>query len=150
MKALSLWQPHAQAIALRLKRYETRCWPTSYRGPLAIHAARKKFDHREYPSAYYQSVCIQLGRAGCPIYGLDYGRVVCLVDLVDCELAWKVARKIGPATEFWGDFRERGDDGKVRYAFRLENLRVIPGYLRPEVMGRQGLFDVPDEIGKLG
>lgn len=39
MKTLSLHQPWASAIALGLKRIETRGWRTSYRGPIAIHAA---------------------------------------------------------------------------------------------------------------
>ena len=41
MKALTLWQPWASLIALGEKRIETRCWQTSYRGELAIHAAAK-------------------------------------------------------------------------------------------------------------
>ena len=40
MKALTLTQPWATFVALGLKRIETRSWPTSYRGPLAIHAAK--------------------------------------------------------------------------------------------------------------
>lgn len=40
MKVLTLHQPYATAIALGHKRYETRSWWTSYRGPLAIHAAK--------------------------------------------------------------------------------------------------------------
>lgn len=40
MRAISLWQPWASAIALGSKRIETRSWSTSYRGPLAIHAAK--------------------------------------------------------------------------------------------------------------
>jgi hypothetical protein len=40
MKALSLWQPWASAIAVGAKRIETRHWQTSYRGPLLIHAAK--------------------------------------------------------------------------------------------------------------
>ncbi len=39
MKALSLHQPWASLIAIGAKRVETRHWTTSYRGPLAIHAA---------------------------------------------------------------------------------------------------------------
>ena len=35
MKAISLWQPWASAVALGSKRVETRSWSTSYRGPLA-------------------------------------------------------------------------------------------------------------------
>ena len=41
MKALSLWQPWASLVALRVKTIETRSWSTSYRGPLAIHAAKR-------------------------------------------------------------------------------------------------------------
>lgn len=40
MKALTLHQPWASAIPLGLKRIETRSWPTRYRRPLAIHAAK--------------------------------------------------------------------------------------------------------------
>lgn len=41
IKALSLWQPWASAIALGAKRIETRSWSTSYCGYVAIHAAKK-------------------------------------------------------------------------------------------------------------
>ncbi len=39
MKALTVWQPWATLVAIGAKRIETRSWSTSYRGPLAIHAA---------------------------------------------------------------------------------------------------------------
>lgn len=42
MKALTLHQPWASLIAIGAKRIETRSWATSYRGPLAIHAAARK------------------------------------------------------------------------------------------------------------
>lgn len=41
MKALTLWQPWASLIALGVKTIETRGWSTNYRGPLAIHAAKR-------------------------------------------------------------------------------------------------------------
>jgi hypothetical protein len=41
MKGLSMMQPHASAVALGLKRIETRSWPTRYRGLVAIHASRR-------------------------------------------------------------------------------------------------------------
>lgn len=41
MKAITIWQPYAQAIVLGLKKFETRSWPTKYRGKLAIHASLK-------------------------------------------------------------------------------------------------------------
>jgi hypothetical protein len=40
MKALTLYQPHATLVARGAKRIETRSWKTSYRGPIAIHAAK--------------------------------------------------------------------------------------------------------------
>ena len=145
MKALSLWQPHAQAIALGIKPFETRGWSTAYRGPLAIHAAKKPFRYQDYPLDYYQEVCRQLSRAGCPHYALDYGKIVCVVDVVDCVPVRTLRDRIGGA-EFWGDFRDVGDDGKKRYALKLACLRVIDAHKRPAVTGRQGFFNVPDSI----
>lgn len=40
MRALTLSQPWATAIALGVKHVETRSWRTTYRGPLLIHAAQ--------------------------------------------------------------------------------------------------------------
>lgn len=40
MKALTLWQPWASLVAVGAKTIETRSWRTSYRGRLAIHAAK--------------------------------------------------------------------------------------------------------------
>lgn len=41
MKAITLWQLWASLLACGAKKYETRSWATSYRGPIAIHAAKK-------------------------------------------------------------------------------------------------------------
>src|SRR6202030_2406661 len=41
MKALTLTQPWATLVAIGAKRIETRSWPTLYRGPLAIYAAKR-------------------------------------------------------------------------------------------------------------
>ena len=145
MKTLSLWQPHAQAISLSLKPWETRGWKTDYRGPLAIHAAKKPFRYQDYPIDYYHEVDKRFKAAGFPLYALDYGKVLCVVDLVDCVPTGKLRGRIGPC-EFWGDFRDKGHDGKDRYAFQLENVRLIPALKRPAVTGRQGFFNVPDEL----
>lgn len=40
MKALTLTQPWATLVSIGAKRIETRSWNTSYRGALAIHAAK--------------------------------------------------------------------------------------------------------------
>lgn len=40
-KTITLWQPYATLVATGIKQYETRSWPTNYRGPLLIHAAKR-------------------------------------------------------------------------------------------------------------
>jgi hypothetical protein len=145
MRTISLHQPHGQAVMLGIKPYETRGWSTDYRGPLAIHAAKKPFDYRQYPLDYYQEVGRRFKEVDFPLFALDYGKILCVVDLVDCVPVGKLRGRIG-RYEFWGDFRDRGDDGKERFAFKLENVRVIPAYKRPAVTGRQKWFDVPENI----
>jgi hypothetical protein len=137
-RALSLWQPHAQAVALEIKIYETRHWETEYRGPLVIHAAQKKFRHQDYPRDWYDDACTQLKRAGCPCYALNYGEALCLVDLVDCIPTEQIARMYRDPP-FWGDF------GPRRFAFKLENVRRIWPPLK--VTGRQKFFSVTIPAG---
>jgi hypothetical protein len=40
LRAVTLTQPWASLVAVGAKRNETRSWPTTYQGPLAIHAAK--------------------------------------------------------------------------------------------------------------
>lgn len=49
MKAISLWQPWASLVPAGAKPVETRSWSTSYRGPLAIHAAKTTDGFDELP-----------------------------------------------------------------------------------------------------
>ncbi len=42
LRAITLWQPYAQLIALGAKTIETRSWDTTHRGLLAIHAAKRE------------------------------------------------------------------------------------------------------------
>lgn len=44
MKALTLRQPYASLVSLGVKTIETRSWSTRYRGPLAIHAGKRRAD----------------------------------------------------------------------------------------------------------
>jgi hypothetical protein len=139
VKALSLWQPHAQAIALGLKTFETRHWSTRYRGPLAIHAARRAWTENEHEWDISARHKLKRRMEDCGRFGMEYGAVVCVVDLKDCVPTSMLRGHIDPDTEFWGDFSD-GDDGKGRYAFQLTRLCVLdePVYVR----GAQGLFEV--------
>lgn len=51
-KALSLLQPFAELVVIRSKHFETRSWPTKYRGELYIHASAKF--HSEYLELCYR------------------------------------------------------------------------------------------------
>jgi hypothetical protein len=155
MRAISLWQPHAEAIALGLKKFETRGW--SLRAgeiniPIAIHASLKKFREQDYEWSYFKEVKTRLSYANVPLWKLDYGKIVCICTFKHC---WKIAEdgdrwRHTFDGDFWGDFSSVGEDGKERYAFEISDLRNIPRIYRPEVKGHQGFFDVPNEIGLWG
>ncbi len=135
MKTLSLWQPHAQAIALGLKPWETRDWPTNYRGPLAIQAAKRRWDDSGPWHTDARRKLLSVSTFGLQ---LSYGAVVCVVDLVDCVRTSELRGQIG-CDEFWGDFSD-GEQGLGRYAFHLKNVRLVtPAF---SVRGQQGFFDV--------
>lgn len=144
MKALSLHQPYASAITLGLKRYETRSWFTKYRGPLVIHAALKEFKYNDYEREYFMEVCRQLKTVDCPHYALVYGCAVCVVDLVDCFRTIEIAPRLTQAQLFWGDFRDKDDKGRYRYAFQLENPRKL--WPPKRIKGMQRFFEIPDEV----
>jgi ASCH domain len=71
MKILSIRQPWAHLIVSGRKNIENRSWPTSYRGPVLIHASQK------------------VNRAACIERGLDpteleRGGVVGIAQIADC------------------------------------------------------------------
>lgn len=84
MKALTLWQPWAQLVAIGAKQFETRPWGTGYRGLLAIHAA-KATEHLGLvdKDPFASALCIpsNLGVDGTPI--LTLGAVIAIVRLVE-------------------------------------------------------------------
>lgn len=93
MKALTLTQPWATLVALGLKRFETRSWPTSYRGTLAIHAAKGMPKYARYALtdnwAVYTALCEHFDLR-CPtgqhlIELLPRGVVVARCQVVDCK-----------------------------------------------------------------
>lgn len=85
MRALSIRQPHAQAILAGMKLIEYRSWPTAHRGLLLIHAG-KALDREalaDYPAL--------------DVASLARGALVGAVDLVEVEpdgtggFAWSLA-----------------------------------------------------------
>ena len=130
MKAISLWQPWASAMALGWKRNKTRAWATKYRGPLLIHAAKKVIG---WPSFDIQSLFD--GIAFQPS-DLPRGVILCRVNLIDCK-------KIFIHNRPKGIERALGDYTPGRFMWITEKLQIFDPI---PFCGSQRFFDVPDEM----
>lgn len=116
MKALSLWQPWASLIADKRKPWETRGWEISYRGPLAIHAAKKVI----------REACIEFGYDPKTI---PTGAVLCTATLADCVQFPSPMAVPDP----YGDFTPG------RYGFLLKDIEVLAKPI--PAIGHQGLWN---------
>lgn len=147
MKAITLWEPWATFMALGLKKNETRHWPTNYRGPLLIHAAKRKMTEAEF-RRFRQIIDYEIGMDKLSygmLYNLQYGRIVCQVDLVDCK-------EITPAncpSEISTDWKERaeyqfGNYEPGRFMWVTNNLKMFDPAI--PYKGKQGFFFVPESV----
>lgn len=98
VKALSIMQPWAWLIVNRYKPLENRDWATSYRGPVAIHAGKKR-DAGAWRdvSAGYHPVTGSLASHFDHDKTIDLlGGIVGVADVVDCidasDSDWFVGR----------------------------------------------------------
>lgn len=138
IKALSLWQPWAEAIRVRAKQIETRHWLTRYRGWLAVHAAKKKIDKSDAGFNDFAEHWVgDLSR-------LDFGAVICVVKLSDCRPSEALREEITEDEYLWGNY----DDG--RWGWMLDAGPVIDINPAIPVIGHQGLFDweVPEAVAE--
>jgi len=123
MKALTIHQPWAWAIAAGHKRIENRSWRTNYRGPLLIHAGRSR-KLLDSGRAFIERIGIQVP----PTSRLAFGAIVGIAMLDRCV----------PLSAQSGDpFAE----GPVCWV--LSGARAITPI---PLDGAMGLFDVPEEI----
>lgn len=126
MRALTITQPFASLIAIGAKRIETRSWPTTYRGPLAIHAAKglgpvggpagllKLCDSEPFASA--------LADAALTAESLPLGAIVCTARLTDCVPM--TARRVAGVN---GTERAFGVWSLGRHAWHLDRVcRLTP------------------------
>lgn len=132
MRALSLWQPWASAVALGLKSIETRHWWTGCRGLLAIHAAKRwTLDEREDAAMFADKFDERLRTP-------PLGCIVATAMLVDCR---KTENLIGCISDTELAF---GNYAPGRYGFILEDVRPLP---RPVPWrGAQGFFEVDADV----
>jgi hypothetical protein len=130
MKTISLWQPWATLVALNLKRYETRSWATNYRGPLAIHAAKRPVDIDEWRGRIHSA----LKESGYGWYGekLPYGCIVCTVELTNVYRT-ETMLMTRDMDDYWF-----GDYSPGRFAWRLENVQLVDNI---PARGSQGFWE---------
>ena len=145
MKTISLWQPWASAIAAGVKMVETRSWGTSYRGPLAIHAAKRwtaaeerfwiehvyALDGSDTESAFANIGIVTSNQ-------LPLGMIVATCELYDC-VSTNLDPENGLPHECAPDEYEWGDFSLNRFAWFLRNVKPLKTPV--PYTGRQGFFD---------
>jgi len=145
IKAISLWQPYATALALGLKRNETRLYPTRHHGILGIHAAQKKsaaqrelFEKLMGASTF----CTAMRAAGyCTFDDLPFGALVATGDLCGCLATAELNVRGLPALE-----RELGDYRRGRHAWSFGKVTALA---QPHpCCGKQGFFflELPERL----
>ena len=121
MKALTLYEPHAMLVAIDAKKNESRSWGTSYRGPLAIHAAK------QWPSWAKLLLLRERFRSVLLPMNLHYpealplGAIVATCVLVEC---WK----IGVDSQYLilsDQERAFGDYSLGRFMWMLSNIKRV-------------------------
>lgn len=139
MRGLTLWQPWASLVAIGAKNYETRSWKTDYRGPLAIHAAKRK---PELPPDVLaaKTMMDELAAADVVWAFLPTGSFVATCRLIDCF----------PVEEFWSELHELeneqhfGNWSAGRFGWELSDIRLLDPPVK--FSGSQGLWYVPRDI----
>ncbi len=157
MKCISLWQPWATLVAVGAKRNETRSWPTTHRGPLAIHAAKQWT--RELESLCFTKpflAALRPNEADADRVMVERlmaarGHIVAVVDVLDCVAVGDAGTRRGSV--FFGnplvpppDSTEFafGDYTPGRFMWITGNVRRLATPV--PFVGRQGFFEVPDAI----
>jgi hypothetical protein len=168
MKALTLWQPWPSLIAEGVKHYETRSWPTHYRGPIAIHASKKPFRQilRELfplgnwdyaPDFKAKAEFLATVEKHISVDSMPYGAIVATAQLVECWecigpdqrgdlMIWRRPNP-GASDKEWESAYVDGEEvlfgnfEKGRYAWELADIKKLDKPI--PIRGGQGLWDCP-------
>lgn len=152
MKAVPLWQPWAQLVALGAKRVETRSWPAPIAicgERVAIHATKgglTKSDERDVLAGdHFQAAFKAAGWYSGDVWEiqehLPRGAVVAFARIVrttqiTVESAGALHRD-HPAEHAFGDYQPG------RWAWVLEDVEALRTPIPAK--GAQGIFEIPDE-----
>lgn len=128
MKAISLWQPWASAMAIGVKTIETRGWNTNYRGDIVICSAKRKPRREECFDEYgYQCALTE-----------PLGFALCVVEIIDCVKSEAIRDSLSDPE------LKNGDYSNGRFAWITSNLRQLKTPI--SIIGRQGIFNVGLDI----
>ena len=131
MRAISLWQPWATAVAIGIKKVETRSWQTKYTGPIAIHAAKRWAK----PEQEFAAVEHALGRLP---KRLPFGAIIATATLIGCRMTEDVEHQVDAIARIYGNY------APGRFAWFLTDIVALEEPL--PFKGSQGFFNVPDEL----
>lgn len=146
MRALSLHQPYASAIALNLKQFETRGRKTNVRGELAIHAAQCI-----HWFSILKDIQVESLMNSTPLWEtlskdtvwskLPRGAVVALAKLAGCARAEHLnpsGALLSPLELAWGDWTPG------RWGYLLEDVKPLKEPVA--CRGMQGFFFLPADV----
>ena len=164
MKALTIHQPWASLLARGAKRFETRSWATNYRGPIAIHASKKRVSGLDVLRMPVDAVADGLGVCRpCDtessysfweqcLENEYYGAIIASAELIGCWLIYDCTSSYGTG---YGAKGIRADGGLIitpccveyqfgnfttgRYAWEFSNMTLLPDPI--PAAGRQGLWN---------
>lgn len=145
MKAITLWQPWASLWGYEIKKYETRSWGTSYRGPIAIHAAAlNPFKAiRPIPNEAVMEMRKALKERRILASNTDFrilprGCVIAKAELVGChEMVRHGGRGLSSASPAWIETDQViyepteqellfGDWTPGRFAWEISDIKILP------------------------
>ena len=136
MKVISLWQPWASLIILKLKRLETRGWNLHYRGPMAIHATKKlvPFNRVFFDlSPHLQALIMHIIEEAYGSYDdMPTGAILGTAKVTDVfktedifDLLWKIERACGDYRP--GRFAWMMEDVQrhLRHQYKLQGIKAF-------------------------
>ncbi len=151
MRVITIRPPWADAIACGAKRFETRGWPTSYRGALAIHSGhgddketRAFLDMYEFQRALAPLVGkpldleVEPSWQGVMMEHVNRGAVVAVCRLEDCRTT------VGLPLHAYRREERLGDFSSGRYAWLLTGVVRLAQPVKCN--GQLGLFNASADL----
>jgi activating signal cointegrator 1 len=131
LKAITLMQPWAAAVANGVKQFETRSWTTSYRGLIAIHAA-KGFPKWARDFAKTEQALGRMPR------DLPLGAIVATARITAVFRVEELASHLSAIERLYGDY------SPGRYAWQLSDVRTLAKPI--QCRGALSLWAVPTDV----